>query len=151
MELHDAYMLARDLLELHGLGHWNITFDRARRRAGLTNYNTSTISLSRPLTLLFDPDDVREVILHEIAHALVGSEHAHDAVWKAEAARIGATPSASLKNTPQIPHRYIGVCPAGHVLYRHRRTRKLVSCAACSPVFDVDNLIMWYDTEQRAA
>ena len=40
---------------------------------------------------LYDEAEVRETILHEIAHARVGASHGHDAVWQAEARRIGST------------------------------------------------------------
>lgn len=35
---------------------------------------------------------IRDTILHEIAHALVGPNHCHDLVWKAKCLEIGATP-----------------------------------------------------------
>ena len=34
-------------------------------------------------------EEIVDTILHEIAHAIVGSKHGHDAVWKAVARRIG--------------------------------------------------------------
>ena len=38
------------------------------------------------------PEEVRDTILHEVAHALVGPGHGHDTVWKATAAQVGARP-----------------------------------------------------------
>ena len=37
-------------------------------------------------------DQVRDTILHEIAHALVGPGHGHDAVWKRKCREVGARP-----------------------------------------------------------
>ena len=148
MELQAAYTMAREMLNSHGLHEWDLAYDRARRRAGLTNFTTGTISLSRPLTQLFSEEDVRETVLHEIAHALVGPGHNHDALWKREAARIGATPRALLSGGPQVPARYIGHCPNGHVIMRHRIRRNPVSCAKCCPDFDPEYLIEWYDTKE---
>lgn len=34
----------------------------------------------------------KDVVLHEIAHALVGAKHGHDKVWKAMCIKIGAKP-----------------------------------------------------------
>ena len=146
MELQAAYTMAREMLDSHGLHEWDLAYDRARRRAGLTNFTTGTISLSRPLTQLFSEEDVRETVLHEIAHALVGPGHNHDAMWKREAARIGATPRALLSGGPQVPARYIGLCPACHTIHRHRRSRRPQSCAVCCPMFNPDYLFTWYDT-----
>ena len=49
-----------------------------------------------------DPDEVRDTILHEIAHALVGPGHGHDAVWKAKCVEVGAKPEAAAA-TPTCP------------------------------------------------
>lgn len=34
---------------------------------------------------------IKDTVLHEIAHAIVGNEHGHDGVWKECAQRIGST------------------------------------------------------------
>ena len=36
-------------------------------------------------------DKIKDTVLHEIAHAIVGNEHRHDRVWKDCAQRIGST------------------------------------------------------------
>ncbi|MGO1590719.1 MAG: SprT-like domain-containing protein [Ancrocorticia sp.] len=151
MELYSAHRLARELMDSHGLHEWNITFDHARRRAGMTSFTTSTISLSTPITLLADEEYIHQVVLHEIAHVLAGPRHNHDAVWKAKALRIGGTPTATLSGGPELPTRYVGYCPNGHVITRHRLRRTPVSCAKCCPDFDSDYLITWYDTKAPAA
>ena len=38
-----------------------------------------------------DPREVRDTILHEIAHALAGAKAKHGPAWKAIARRLGAT------------------------------------------------------------
>jgi predicted SprT family Zn-dependent metalloprotease len=38
-------------------------------------------------------DKIKDTVLHEIAHAIVGGEHGHDRVWKDCAQRIGSTGS----------------------------------------------------------
>ena len=72
MRRQEARDLARSLMDASGLFDWRFRFDHARRRAGVCTHATRTISLSGPLTDLYDADTVRAVILHEIAHALVG-------------------------------------------------------------------------------
>ena len=96
MDMPAVAALARELMDAHGLNEWGLRFDRARRRAGMTSFSDSTISLSRVLMPLFDEDDVRGTILHEIAHAIVGPDHGHDSVWKATARSIGAPDRARL-------------------------------------------------------
>lgn len=85
-----AYVLGMNLLATHGLApDWSIAFDRAKMRAGLTNFGTRTITLSENMIRTASQEDVRNVILHEIAHALVGPFHGHDDVWRAKALEIG--------------------------------------------------------------
>ena len=85
MDLRDAYAMAEYLLEVHGLDDWQVSYDNAKRRAGICKFAELTLGLSAPLTAVHTEDDVRDTILHEIAHALVGPAHGHDATWLAMA------------------------------------------------------------------
>ena len=39
-------------------------------------------------------EQIRDTVLHEIAHAIAGREAGHGPLWKVTARRIGATPRA---------------------------------------------------------
>ena len=70
MELADAESLALELMRQHGLlPRWKFKFDRAIRRFGCCNEGKRLISLSARLTELNSEYEVRDTILHEIAHA----------------------------------------------------------------------------------
>ena len=92
MHLTDVMTLARALMEEHDVGHWELELDRARRRAGQTDHGRRRITLSRHLMGLYSEAEVRETVLHEIAHARVGSSHGHDGVWVPR--RAGSGPVA---------------------------------------------------------
>jgi len=92
MNPHDAAHLARQLMREHKLDGWAFTFDRARRRFGSCSPSRKRISLSLPLTTLNDEPQVRDTILHEIAHALTPGD-GHGERWRAACARIGAKPA----------------------------------------------------------
>lgn len=145
--MNDAEIIARarELLGLHGLPGWTVRLDHARRRAGCCYHYSSTISLSRVLLREYPPTAVDEVILHEIAHALVGGAHGHDATWKATARRIGATPRASLSRdlpTPRAP--WIGTCPGcGATRELYRCPRRVVACGRCGAGFDQRFILQW--------
>jgi hypothetical protein len=100
MELVHANALALDLLTEHGLTQlgWVFRFDNAEKRLGVCKMATKTISASRKYILAGTVTEFTQTMLHEIAHALVGSrpvdrygrrEGAHGKVWKQKAASIG--------------------------------------------------------------
>ncbi len=144
MDLGAARQLAEELLAQHGLLGWRVQFDRAKTRAGVCRFRDSVIGLSVPLTSLHSGAEVRDTLLHEIAHALVGPTHRHDAVWRAKAAELGCTPRACMPTTSaRIPAPWVGTCPAGHSIQRHRRPERPASCRHCTPTFNGDHLFRW--------
>lgn len=82
---------AQGLIKLHGLKKWRFKFDQSTRRAGCCNYRNKLISISFNFARTGSDEDIRDTLLHEIAHALVGKKHSHDAVWKAKARGIGCS------------------------------------------------------------
>ena len=144
MDIDEARRLATDLMQHHQLTGWRLVFDRARTRAGVCRYDRREIGLSRVLTALHPPDLVRETILHEIAHALTGPGHAHDAVWRATARGIGGDGRRCVSaSAPRPPAPWVGQCARGHEVTRHRRPARPTSCLRCSRTFDPAHLITW--------
>lgn len=147
MELFEAQKLAVNLMIQHGLGDWRFEFDNAKRRFGVCNFRLKKIGLSSHLVKLNDEATVRNTILHEIAHALVGRKHGHNAIWRAKAIEIGCDGercySRETTNTPEA--RYIGTCPNGHISKRHKKPshKRLISCGRCCNTFNSDYLITW--------
>lgn len=138
-----AQTLALELMSKHGVGHWTFQFDRALRRFGLCKYQPKIISLSHELVELNNADEVQDVILHEIAHAIVGPGHGHDYVWRQSARQIGARGTRCYPSHVQgVQKKWIGNCPnCGLAFHRHRR--KKISCGRCSRFFNPDYLIVW--------
>lgn len=144
MHLPEVLCLAQDLLDAHGLHGWEVRLDRARRRAGQCDEHNRRISVSRYLMDLYSEAEVRETLLHEIAHALVGNQHGHDAVWVAKARQIGASGSRLVPpEAPRVKGSWLGRCPAGHEVDRTRRPTTPLSCARCARSFSLENLISW--------
>ncbi|HEX8525001.1 MAG TPA: SprT-like domain-containing protein [Tepidisphaeraceae bacterium] len=136
MNLYAARDLARELMKQHGLSGWTFRYDHARRRFGSCRYRAKVITLSKPLTFLNTEDQVRDTILHEIAHALA-PEDGHGAKWKAVCRQIGANPKRcysdeEVVSPPRREARYeIGCARCGWWHDRHRTTRRKLVCRAC--------------------
>ncbi len=137
MELQQTAYLAGQLMEQHGLFEtgWKFVFDNSKRRYGQCRHRSKQIGVSKHLSLLNDEASVRDVILHEIAHALVGIGHGHDTIWKAKAREIGCDGQRCYdsKTTTLVEGKYIAVCcGCGRKHSKHRKTNKNHSCGYCS-------------------
>ena len=138
MNLQSAEILARRLFAKHKLSGWSFRFDRAKRRFGCCNFTTKTISLSKILTELNAPEKVRDTLLHEIAHALVGPRHGHDAIWKNQVRALGGKAAARFREAEiAIPRsKFVAFCPHCEKTFPTFRSRKNVACRACCQKFN---------------
>lgn len=83
--------MALALLAQHDLIGWNFGF-HSNPVPGYCSHAKQKITLWDQLAdRSTDPAKIRSVILHEIAHALVGPDHGHDEIWQAKALEIGAS------------------------------------------------------------
>jgi predicted SprT family Zn-dependent metalloprotease len=127
--------LALELMARYRLLEWHFDFNRRKRAMGLCRYSIRTIELSIYLVDRNGLDEIRDTILHEIAHALVGPEHGHDAVWKRKCLEIGAKPERC--GQADMPSgRWRARCGnCGQVFARHRRPKRLQGwfCRTCGP------------------
>jgi len=135
MKIESAVKLANKLMDKHGLSKsgWSLNLDNAKKRFGQCRYRIKQISLSKPLILVNDKDRVKDTILHEIAHALVGSSHGHNSIWKAKCIEVGCAPVRCFtsKNTTLVQGKYKAVCGAcgkDHYRYRKLSSNKRVAC-----------------------
>ena len=129
-------------------GHWSFGFDSAKRRAGLCSYTDRKITISKYLVAIHSLDESRQVMLHEIAHALSGKAAGHGKKWLATAKSIGYRAERfSGKEIAEQTAAWVGYCPAGHEHYRYRKPRGESSCGVCGRSFSRANLIRWQQRE----
>ena len=150
-----ALHLIRKYLSSHG--EWVFQFDNALKRFGYCRFRFErtgirkvsgkfrehaavtggVISLSKPLTELNSEAQVRNTILHEIAHALCGPFAGHSETWRSMARKIGC--DAARCYDPEIvvrpPPIYIGICPGCRHQSHHNSKRK-ISCGRCDDKFN---------------
>ena len=122
--------LAKELIEHWLSPHWQFRWDRAKTRLGLCDYQKKTIQLSKPLAASQDEQQIRDTLLHEIAHALAGPRAGHGKKWQAIAQKIGATPQrcAEISADPEhIGARYVLKDQQGNVYkYYYRKPTRTI-------------------------
>ena len=132
------------LITLHLDPAWTFAFDTAKTRAGLCNYTSKTISVSRYLASRYEDDEIHQVLLHEVAHAIAGTRAGHGPRWKSVAADLGY--EGKRLHDGAIANElapWVGACPAGHLHYRYRRPSRTLACGKCSRRFDAAHTIAW--------
>ena len=123
---------------------WTFGFDHAKTRAGLCNYTAKRITVSRHLAERFTDDEIHQVLLHEVAHALAGAGSGHGPKWKTLAAGLGYEGKRLHgENVAKELAPWVGSCPAGHIHYRYRKTTRTLTCGRCSRRFDLAHTITW--------
>lgn len=123
---------------------WSFGFDAGKRRAGLCDHTNRRISLSRHMSLLHPVDQSRQVMFHEIAHALAGVKHGHDKQWLRIAQDLGyRNEKISAREVDEVHAKWHGECPNGHEYFRYKKPTRVSSCSKCSRSFDAKFLIRW--------
>lgn len=126
MELAQAKNLAISLMGKHGLlGVWSFQFHNKKRALGSCNGSRRIIYLSTTFIPQMDEDDVKDVVLHEIAHALVGCNHGHDWTWQRKALEIGCNGERTNKKNFHVDAKYVAICNCcGHRHVAHKRIKR---------------------------
>ena len=131
MNLFEAGKLARSLMAEHGLNHWCFAWSRAKKQLGLCDFIKETIYLSKILTPHREEKNVRNTILHEIAHALVGYGHGHNRVWRRKCIEIGGDGKrceSDISSSQVVTPKYLIINTLNNSLVQiyHRRPSKKV-------------------------
>lgn len=89
--------IGRDLAAQHGLVEWEIAVQGHNTSPclGRCDFKSEKISIETYAADLMSEREVVGIWLHEIAHALVGPGHDHDAVWQAKCREFGGIESPS--------------------------------------------------------
>lgn len=151
MQTSQAIALAKQLLNEHGYGYVPIRLTRTKVQLGRVSWKRDRsihyMGLSAHHIMLNDEDEIRETILHEIAHMIAGPKVNHGTAWKLAAKRIGAKPERCSSVAVCPPGRYKAICQqcnksAGT---RHRISAKMFRLIhkGCR------GKLRWYDTVEK--
>ena len=73
------------------------------RNVGLTDYSKKLFTFSKPYIEVYDSNEVKDTILHEIAHALTpDAETSHDDSWKEMFILIGGSGEVDFISTKEF-------------------------------------------------
>lgn len=105
-----AQDLARELISKYLDSSWSFQWNNRKRTFGICLYTRKTIELSRLMIANQSKADIRDTILHEIAHALTpGAQHGPE--WKAMARRLGCVPKSTGRTTEKTRQKLNTVAP----------------------------------------
>lgn len=121
------------ILADHGINGWTITLDNAKSRLGVCNYRYKRISLSRSFVAHASSAEIRDTVLHEVAHAIAGASAGHGYKWQRIARAIGCNATRCGENPAGRPvGRYTAHCATHGVIgYRWRLTDKMIHGVVC--------------------
>lgn len=113
------------LLKQEGLDGWKVRFNpRLTRALGRCIPSLKTIEYQPRYMEQNDIAQVLGTIQHEVAHAVVGARHGHDAVWAATAKRLGVEDPSAINRTATLTKKFTGKCSGCDATWQ--RDRRLV-------------------------
>lgn len=143
MRLQEIEKQAKALMTVHGVGSLEFAFDNAKNRLGCcfhryvpgVGHMPFKITLSKHYAVLLPDEEIREVILHEIAHAKAGHKAGHGHAWKVHARALGIAGDRCARPSARPDRKVTARCehcdhPAGEQhrlplrVYIHKTCRK---------------------------
>lgn len=128
--LSEVRVLAERLFAEHRLDGWRFEYDNARRRAGACHFTRRAISLSKAYVQAVSEAEIRDTLLHEIAHALLGPKEGHGPRWKELVQSLGGT-AQRCHDLTFVQPRYIVRCIRGCFAATAERRNFNAVCRRC--------------------
>lgn len=135
MELKEFKSLVIEIMSEHKLfdNGWSYGFTERKIELGHCNYRLKQLNFSLPFIPINPVHILKDVILHETAHALAGPFARHSYVWKRKAIEVGARPESCQKNATSPEGKYIAECVCGNKGNWHRKPKyDVYRCAKCN-------------------
>ena len=136
--IQKALQITRKVLKENGLTGWTATTNRRKSSFGLCDYRKRQIQLSTILTPNCTEEAIMNTIFHEVAHAIIGSGHGHDRVWKSKCLELGGNGLRCGGSDNYIDgdreflnksSKYTLECPVcGNTVPRSRKLKRDISC-----------------------
>ncbi len=141
MNKRKAEGLTNHLMHKYDLPYdWKFRWQNKKSALGTCSYHRKLILLSKWYVELNDIEDVKDTILHEIAHGLAYVRYGklgigHGTLWKKVCREIGAIPKSCSKTDlikPKNHYKYQDTCHCGIEYGMHRlRRHTTYRCPKC--------------------
>ena len=110
---------------------WKFALNRGKKMAGCCKYRNKEISISLHHIQNNDENEVKDTILHEIAHALTPGAN-HGRAWKIACIKVGANPKRCHDLELVQTSKYYATCGCeGKRWQYHRKIRRTLFCRNC--------------------
>ena len=139
------------LFKKHKLHDWSVGINNRKCALGVCNYRKKTITYSSWLMPLVKENEIKNTVIHEVAHSLT-PHHGHDDIWADLCFRLGGKInriaadtefSVNIHSEMNKQSKYTLTCPVcgrKHAFYR--KLKKKYSCEDCSPVFNTNYILI---------
>jgi hypothetical protein len=126
--------MAEELMDKHldlENERWSFHFSACKSFLGRCNPMDKTIEISTAFIQSMTDYQIKQVVLHEIAHAMVGTGMGHNFMWKMMASAIGVdNPSATMQFSKEqdadifkrLKPAFVMVAPDGEIVKYWRRS-----------------------------
>ena len=143
LEYKTAYLVRKykKYTHKHGLDDWDIRFNNKLGTCATTHYTGKYFMFSKKYiaSTLTDKASIKDTILHEIAHALVGVRRKnnkwliHDKVWRDKAISIGCSGKRCASHQISEPkdYKWLIKCYFGCEYRRHKLNKKRWDRCVC--------------------
>ena len=145
--INKDYIVDGKTFNISKIGWFFKGFNKSVRRLGLCTWSIEGkyISLSRKMTELRGEKEVRQTILHEIAHAIdfeIRGKSCHDIFWKNISRSIGYKGERTVKITNNIKlaiYKWVGICKEHGLLcgWTRKPNNDKICCKCEKPILIV--------------
>ena len=133
MNFYEEYTIRKlkQYINKHNLKDWDYGLNNAKTRCGQCNFYLDKNKRNKILISKFfindknvHRKDIKETILHEITHAIVGHEQNHNKVWLKKALEIGCSGErCSTIAYDYSKFKWVMKCNEGCKSYYHRKSK----------------------------
>lgn len=144
--------LARNIMNYLGLHKWELRMEEleedslGRPLLGICDHDKYYIAFSPSRMRNMNEIGHREVILHEVAHALAGHEAGHGKGWRQIARKIGSQGTDTFNDARYQASKFdwVGECPVGHRVGSRKQPQGWNwSCTKCAPGWSPEHMYTW--------